>query len=152
MRIIVFRLLYSVLFINISLFPVPAIAENISIETMLETQEAGGDCGCYFYLAGKPEKESFVLYWPFHDESGVMKINGKLTYLDITDRELKYNLGEETSFLLKNNDTVVTGKCKVSWICPEDDESCEITKYTGKMSITRDKQTTDVAIQGSCGC
>lgn len=127
---------------------------GISLHSMDEMTEAGGDCGCYFYYPGRPENEAFILYWPFHDGTAVIKVNGKLEKMDILSDDSndasKYK--NQIQFSMKNATTSVSGNCIATWVCPEDSESCEITKYAGTIQIKYMDKEIEVPVEGACGC
>ena len=129
-----------------------ASEQLITINPMIEYKEAGGNCGCYFYLQDKPRAEGFVLYWGFGDEHAVMKINGNLTKLDIVEEHISYKIGQDTTFKLKGDTVTANGSCKVSGVCPPESESCEITNYKGTLIVANSSQETTISIKGVCGC
>lgn len=124
----------------------------LTINPMIKYKEAGGDCGCYFYMQEKPENEGFILYWGFRDKHAAMKINGKLTKLDIVEQNISYKLGQDTTFKLKSGLISANGSCKVAGVCPPESESCEITDYRGTLVVSNSSQEKRVPIKGVCGC
>lgn len=126
--------------------------DSLIVNSMVEFKEAGGDCGCYFYLQDKPKDEGFILYWAFGDKQAEMKINGELTKLDILEEKLSFKLGQDATFKLKGAAVNVNGTCKVSGICPPESESCEVTDYKGSLYLNSSSQEVTIPIDGVCGC
>ena len=125
---------------------------QLIVNPMVIHKEAGGDCGCYFYLQDKPKNEGFILYWGFQDDKASMKINNILTKLDILEQSISYKLGQDTTFNLKGGPITATGTCKVAGVCPPESKSCEITDYKGSLVVTDSSQEVTVPIKGVCGC
>ena len=126
---------------------------GIALYAMQPNVEAGGECGCYYRLKGKTEEEAFVLYWPFYEDAGKIKVNGQIETLKIVQDDIVSEDYDPTKviFKLSNERLNVSGLCSRYDIC-DGNEDCEISGYRGTMTIRLGQNELTAEVEGVCGC
>ena len=126
------------------------------------TLPKGDDPGfrCAFWHASEKNPQSYIL---FADDEillprrALITVNGKPLMLAPTGmkRRLKsknrLSVGDEYVFNFEAESVRVTTTAKVTWACPKDSDSCEVTRYRAKIVVETNGASTSIDARGECG-
>ncbi len=109
--------------------------------------------GCAWSASAPGLGEGFVFLGEIDDSVNLMNIGGK---------DVALSLKSSTGDLSKLGDTQkrtftapgisVVATFKVNWACPEDSESCEVTRFKAVFDVTAGKKYQRVVGTGDVGC
>ena len=131
---------------------------SVPLEALHDADYAQG-CGCEFSL--RPQSDAtipsvFALDLPSGD--GLMRIGGVLLRLKqtasshVTKRHGKHTVGDKYDEVWQAGSTRVRFRYTTTSACPDDDPSCEVTLFEGRMTIEHAGTKQHFAIWGNCGC
>ena len=140
----------------------PAIAHNniadISVEPLLQTDYMGG-CGIAFFSTPPDHKPAIEVFrsddWR---PEGIMRIDGALVHPTLVDfqshRQLagKETVGDRYVSKWKEGTTEVTLNYRVTFVCPPNDDACEVTRFEGAMTVKTGQKLRHFPIWGDSGC
>jgi len=124
--------------------------------TPLPKAELEGGCGCFFRTGDGSGQVVFAQDSDQNEAS--VGINGKVvrTTLESKDDKPKRTQGESVGDrfhqVQRLDDLRVTLDYETTWVCPENDEGCEVTRYRGTLTVIRGKQSRSFKVVGECGC
>jgi hypothetical protein len=109
------------------------------------------DCGCAFRDAN--DNSSMLAFWAV-DEPAHMFINGDLRTLKVTEHfgSTPVQLGDPYSAELTGPDIQATVEATTTFVCPKEQESCEVTRYKGRLVVRSGTSVGSFQITGDCGC
>ncbi|WP_293001531.1 hypothetical protein [Nevskia sp.] len=113
--------------------------------------EAGCGCG-FYYPAEKKGAGSFIISWELGGPA-VMFTRGNLHKLQpAADIPYASALGEKQQVSLSSQQLSVAGTLTSVWVCPKDSEGCEVSEFTGPLTIEAGTIKSKIAVWVSCGC
>jgi hypothetical protein len=144
-----------------ALLLLPALAKSadtkqqlytITINSLAATDRAEG-CGCsFFYPASLKEKGNPILEWEFGEKAKI-RINNKLHTLRVLEQQYDgEHVGDKALFKMRDAGVGLLFNGKIEWLCPTDDESCEVTKFHGTLETKTKDGKTALPVWGACGC
>jgi hypothetical protein len=142
-------------FLFLSLVLGGSAAQEIRL-TPLPQAEVGGGCGCFFRTGEDPSQTVFAQDTDQAD--AVVGINGNVvrTMLQDSTEEPKEaegeSIGDRFHQVQFSGDVLITLDYETIWVCPDNDEGCEVTKYKGTLTVVRGKQSRSFRVVGECGC
>jgi hypothetical protein len=139
----------------------PAFADN-SIRITPSTLPTGDDPGfsCAFWRASEKNPSRYIL---FADDDillprrALITVNGKSVVLapkDIKRRvksKNRFSVGDEYVFSFEAEGVQVTTTATVTWACPRNNDSCEVTRYRAKILVEANGGSTSIDARGECG-
>jgi hypothetical protein len=93
----------------------------------------------------------------FCADGGAISINGKLSFLTLQKSKQHAQhpphetVGDSYVDVWQGANATVTLRYRITFICPPDDESCEVTRYEGTMLVTVGKETRLYHVWGDFG-
>jgi len=126
------------------------------------TLPKGDDPGfrCAFWHASEKNPQRYIL---FADDEillprrALITVNGKAVMLAPTGikRRLKsknrLSFGDEYVFSFEAEGVRVTTTARVTWACPKNNDSCEVTRYRAKIVVETNGASTSIDARGECG-
>lgn len=124
----------------------------VSFGTLLESEIVFG-CGCGFRSAKQAEGlDSYLLQWEL-EELAMMFVNGELVRLKVeTSPFYAKRVGEKYDIKLSSPTVSARGSMTSTWVCPRKQQSCELSKFQGSLSVQTPKGRAILPLVGSCGC
>jgi hypothetical protein len=116
-----------------------------------------GDFGCGCSLSRDKvslRNQRHIFISPM-DESAYINLNGKTLKLRLvaaSKEKAAQTIGDRSWETYSAGSLRVRIDYIVSWLCPPNDEACEVTYYKAVMTVTRQKQKTVAKAIGLCGC
>jgi hypothetical protein len=109
--------------------------------------------GCSWSASAATVGRGFVFLAEYDESRIVMNIGG----LDIELRLVQARgqlekVGDVLERTFIAGDVTVRAQYRVTWVCPEDDESCEVTKFNATFLVTKGNESETVNAEGSVGC
>jgi hypothetical protein len=117
--------------------------------------EDNGGCALQLPTDNRKNNERFI-FLSDYDGNGLINLDGKDIKLKLRIHKNASGAGDEEKVGSKSMDIFdgpgVTIKVDyiATWVCPPDDESCEITLYDATVTITRRKASKTVKVKGLC--
>lgn len=130
-----------------------AIAADTGLVSPLKEQDAIRGCA---WSASSSEVGPGFMFLAELDESKVlMRIDGADTVLTAVgprpSRALN-KVGDKLARTYKAGDISVTATYTATWVCPDGDEGCEVTKYDVTFTVSRGARMQTVRASGDVGC
>jgi hypothetical protein len=116
-------------------------------------------CGCSFYWPGEENKEGAKSI--FSSDFGKMvwmNLNGKDTLLKLiksTESKTNVKKGGRYYEIYQTGEMTIRLDYHVTWTCEADmpeSESCEVTYYNLKITLSKNHQQKTILAKGVCGC
>ena len=124
--------------------------------TALPESEVTGGCGCSFTL---DDGTTQPVVWQGSDQvDASVGVNGEVVRTTresheelpkLPDRE---SVGDRFRQVQRFGELRVILDYETTWVCPENDEACEVTRYKGTLTVRRGKQRRSFKVRGDCGC
>lgn len=111
-----------------------------------------------FSLPSASSEPMSTIFWLEDSGTGLMRIDGSLIHLSPTHREEhlevpgKKSVGDRYYDKWQLGDIVVEFRYQTTFLCPPDDEACEVTRFEGTMTVTTAAGRKAFAIEGDVGC
>lgn len=130
--------------------PVASGANDLLV-TPLSDQNAVDGCS---WSASSPSLGAGYIYLAeIGDEQTLMRIDGSDLQLHLVSESGKLKtVGDALERTYRSGDVEVTARFKAIWVCPENDESCEVTKYRVTFHVTKGARSQTVDATGDVGC
>ncbi len=139
----------------------PAFGDN-SLNITPSTLPTGDDPGfrCAFWRATEKNPSAYIL---FADDEillprrALITVNGKPVMLAPKgiERRVKskkwISVGDQFVFRFEAENVRVVTRATVTWACPRDNDSCEVTRYRAKVFVEADGASTSIDARGECG-
>jgi hypothetical protein len=113
-------------------------------------------CGCSFTLRDGTDLPVFAR--DLDEDGATIGVNGKairLTQVSFSEeRKVQgaISLGDRIKETLNGDGVNVAFEYEVTFVCPKDDESCEVTEYKGALDVSVGKTRKTFMVKGACGC
>ena len=150
LTILVSFMLFSDLFAHKTALPVPQNKIELSYVT---NPEIG--CGCSFARNKTDLRLRRYIYIQGIDDPAYININGKnleLQPVDSSELNGKVKVGTQAWETFTAGDLKIRLDTTVTWVCPPNDESCEVTYYKAKLTVNGKGQEIKEMLTGHCGC
>ena len=88
------------------------------------------------------------------DNRGFINIDGKdftLRQESADEGQGRLHIGKREKYVFRGEGVEVVADYVVTWICPPANESCEVTHYDGKLTVTRGSEKQTIVVKGLCG-
>ncbi|HKA32111.1 MAG TPA: hypothetical protein VKH64_02785 [Candidatus Binatia bacterium] len=111
-------------------------------------------CGCSFHYPPRLEyKGATVLQWHLGNK-GNLRVNNRTYRLSVQPEYLiaTPKVGDVVSFGLQGEDLTVSVECRITRVCGEKDEACEVTLMRGRMTVQKENDRAQLPVWGNCGC
>jgi len=123
----------------------------VSFGTLLESEVASG-CGCAFRSPKQAEGIDYLLQWEL-EEPATMFVNGEVVRLKVeTSSFYAKRIGEKSDIKLSSPTVSARGSMISTWVCPRKQESCELSRFKGQLSVQTPKGRAILPLVGYCGC
>ena len=130
---------------------------QVRLEPLSDDQVERG-CGCSFHVPFQAgHAGSMVLQWSYPGPAKI-KVQGNVYELTVasevssTPAERRERVGDSLTYELRGPSVAVSVKCRATWVCPSNDESCEVSYYRAQILLTLGKTKSKVTAWGACGC
>lgn len=135
----------------VSSFALASAAGAAHLVAPLEDQQTIDGCS---WSASAATIESGFIFLAEYDESRiVMNIGGSDIELKLAEAQGQLNkVGDVLERMFTADDVTVRARYTVTWVCPEDSESCEVTKFAATFMVTKGSQSETVNATGHVGC
>ncbi len=121
----------------------PSVVEGCSCSVQTERE------------AKNPDSQKFLFLSDFGNDAW-MNINGKdtkLTRVKSTENDDDdYKVGRRYYEEYSAKGLTVRVEYLTTWVCPPDDEACEVAKYDITITVTKGEESKIVKATGVCGC
>jgi len=129
---------------------------GLKIGFIKDFSEYEGNAGCTLRLPqdDKKDRKNFI-FLSDYDDNAVVNVDGKDVNLKLKVR--KEPKGEDLKVGQKSEEDYTGTGVKVhvdyvtTWVCPPDDESCEVTSFNAIVIVTRGNSRKAVRVKGVCG-
>lgn len=110
-------------------------------------------CGCSFHHPPSAKaRANPLIQWEL-GELASMHLDGLLEKLEPAKSCFENSgLGKVESCALTGPGLTADISARTSWVCPVDSESCEVTEYTGTMTVSKGGKRATIPVWGACGC
>lgn len=109
--------------------------------------------GCSFWLATGNWRESYF-QWDFAS-TGWINLGGSDTKLILTRQSASHpddqSLGKIQEFEFVGPGVSVVLRTKVTWVCPKNEDYCEVWHEAGGIWVTKGTQVFSARVSGECG-
>jgi hypothetical protein len=146
-------------FVLISLFFAASVAwaGESTLMGPLKNQKVAQGCGCGFARTGARPPLDYLIFASKYQGPAWVNIRGQDTKLEPLDPNvlcMLERLGDRCAMRFKGAGINVVIDVSATWVCPDDpdDESCEVTKLEGNLTITMGKARELQSVVGGCGC
>ncbi len=113
-------------------------------------------CGCTYVLKPvNPQKYQFIFLSDFMFEKPKMRIYGKtVTIKPVNVEQIPKDakVGETFTQTYQYGSVAFLFENKVIFVCPEADESCEVTTFDSVLTVKDGSKKKVYQVQGDCGC
>lgn len=136
----------------VALATVPEISgANDLLVTPLSNQNAID--GCSWSASSPSLGAGYIFLAEIGDEPTLMRIDGSDLRIRLVSESGKLRrVGDALDRTYRSGDVEVTARFKAIWVCPENDESCEVTKYRVTFHVTKGARSQTVEATGDVGC
>lgn len=126
-------------------------AEQQPLLAELENQDRVPGCA---WLASAPSLGDGYMFMAEYDDSAAwMNIEGEDTVLEfVEERGTLQSVGDVMERTYKAAGVDVLARYEVTWVCPADTESCEVTRFGATFEVTTADRIQIVAASGATGC
>jgi hypothetical protein len=113
-------------------------------------------CGCTFTQRDRTDQPIFSR--DLDEEGAMIGVNGRAIRLTRSSFEEsrkvpgRISLGDMITEKLKGDGVSVALEYETTFVCPEDDEGCEVTEYCGTLEVSAGKNHRTFKVVGACGC
>lgn len=117
----------------------------------LKDQHAIDGCS---WSASAPALGNGLVFLAEYDESRVlMNIDGSDMELTLVEAqgELR-DVGDVAERTFTSGEVTVRARYTVTWTCPQEDESCEVTRYSAEFTVDKDGRSETLSATGDVGC
>lgn len=109
--------------------------------------------GCSWSASSTSVGVGYIFLAEYGDEPTFMHIDGKDLQLKLVSESGKLKkVGDTLERTYRSGDVEVTAHFKAIWVCPEDQTSCEVTKYRVTFHVTKGAMSQTVEATGDVGC
>lgn len=112
--------------------------------------------GCGESVAREKGGKGVVFFSELDSDAATMKLDGKIVKLKRTahvDKDPFHKMGSVIDSSYEGGDYKVELHKVVSFVCPKDDDACEVTRYDATMSVHKGKTATQFdKLSGDAGC
>jgi hypothetical protein len=145
------RKILLVLALAVSSVALPAAAAAAHLVAPLKDQQVID--GCSWSASAPTIGAGFVFLAELDESRIVMNIDGWDIELKLVAAQGKLEkVGDVLERTFIAGDATVKARYTVTWVCPEDSESCEVTKFAAKFTVTKGSQSEIVNATGPVGC
>ena len=136
--------------------------------TLASTPELGGaslgilpekavftGCGCSFTTMPSVNDLSAIVFSSEYEGTGRILIGGVIIELAAIRPDAACwpsRVGGGCRLKYRNGETTVVIDARATWVCPADDESCEVVRLVGKLTTHIGNQQEVIEVHGECGC
>ena len=126
-------------------------AEPATLVSPLKNQSAIE--GCAWSASAPALGDGFIYLEDLADPLILMNIDGVDTEFALVRQQgLLASVGDIMIRSFRAANVTVEAQYKVTWVCPPESESCEVTKYSVTFTVTRGTRTQVVEAAGYVGC
>ena len=109
--------------------------------------------GCAWSASAPSVGPGFVFLGEADDSRSLMNIGGTDVDLILTSEHgVLKKAGDILDRTFKADGVLVSAKYRVTWTCPKDDDSCEVTKFTVVFKVSKGSKQETVRATGDVGC
>lgn len=126
-------------------------AEQPPLLAQLQNQDRVQGCA---WLASAPSLgEGYMFMAEYDDSAAWMNIAGDDVVLELVEERGKLqSVGDVMERTYRAPGVDVLGRYEVTWVCPADTESCEVTRFGATFEVTTADHIQIVAASGAMGC
>ena len=129
--------------------------ESKSVEIEVIDNEIMG-CGASISFNKKDDENRRYVFVENMDEEPFMKMNGKIVfpkYVRTISSQGDSKIGDKSIEVYTiNGDVKMEVEWTITWLCPKNDESCEVTYYDVVMTLTQHSSKKIYKLFGRVGC
>ena len=130
--------------------PVASVADDSLIGPLTDQNAVDG---CSWSASSPSVGNGYIFLAEFNDEPTLMHIDGKDRALDIVRQSgTLTEVGDTLERAYQSADVRVSARFTVTWVCPKDDESCEVTRYRATFEVSKSERSQTVEATGDVGC
>lgn len=109
--------------------------------------------GCSWFASSPSIGAGYIFLADIGDEPTLMHIDGKDLPLRLVRQSgaLK-KVGDTLERTYRSGDVQVAARFKAIWVCPKDDESCEVTRFRVTFQVSKGARSQAVEATGEVGC
>jgi hypothetical protein len=109
--------------------------------------------GCAWSASAPTVGSGFVFLGEIDGSRSLMNIGGSDVDLAITSEHgALQKPGDVLERTFKADGVLVNAKYRVTWTCPKDDDSCEVTRFTVSFKVAKGSKQQLVRATGDVGC
>lgn len=109
--------------------------------------------GCAWSASARTVGPGFVFLGEVDDSRSLMNIGGSDVELALaSEHGTLEKVGDVMERTFKGHDVLVKAKYRVTWACPKDDDSCEVTRFTVSFDVSKGSKQQTVRAAGDVGC
>lgn len=126
-------------------------AEQPPLLAQLQNQDRVPGCA---WLATAPSLgEGYMFMAEYDDSAAWMNIAGDDVLLELVEeRGALKSVGDVMERIYRAAGVEVLARYQVTWVCPEDSENCEVTRFGATYEVTTADHIQIVAASGAMGC
>jgi len=112
-------------------------------------------CGCAFTRLPSLNDLSAVVFSSEYEGSARVVVGGKVTELAAIRPDSACwpsRVGGRCRLKYRNTEATVLIDGRATWVCPDDEESCEVVRLVGKMTLHLGNHREVIEVHGDCGC
>jgi hypothetical protein len=109
--------------------------------------------GCSWSASSSAVGNGFIYLAEMDSSKTLMNIDGVDTQLKlVSERGRLLKVGDVLDREFKGGNISVSVHYQATWVCPEDDKSCEVTKYKAIFDVSKGSRRQRVQANGDVGC
>ncbi len=112
-------------------------------------------CGCSFTTMPSVVDLSAIVFSSEYEGTGRVVLGGRITELVAIRPDAgcwPSRVGGRCRLKYRNAEATVVIDARATWVCPEDDESCEVVRLAGRLTTHIGNQQEVIEVHGDCGC
>jgi hypothetical protein len=109
--------------------------------------------GCAWLASAPSLGEGYMFMAEYDDSAAWMNIDGDDAVLELVEaRGSLHSVGDVMERIYRAAGVDVLARYTVTWVCPADTESCEVTRFGATFEVTTADHIQIVAASGAMGC
>jgi hypothetical protein len=109
--------------------------------------------GCAWSASSQSLGSGFIYLAELDDSVAIMRIDGVDVELQLVEAHGRLDkVSDVLEKKYRSGSHQVKARYVATWVCPENNESCEVTKYTVRFEVSKGQRTQVIEATGDVGC